>query len=47
LERAEYILGLCRQFHKLPSEILAEPVELLQLLNIEGLGNPDGGVSDG
>lgn len=45
--RAEWILSLCRQFHKLPSEILAEDAELLQLLAIEELGNPDKGVSGG
>ncbi|WP_177330085.1 hypothetical protein [Streptomyces sp. F-1] len=36
------ILGLCDRWHKLPSEILAEPAETLRLLTIESLGvNPD------
>jgi hypothetical protein len=32
------ILGLCRQFHKLPSEVLAEDAALIRLLEIERLG---------
>ena len=47
LERAEWILGLCRQLHVLPSQILDEPVELLQLMKIELLGNPEGVGHDG
>lgn len=34
------ILALCRQFHKLPSEILAEDAELLQLIQLDAIGNP-------
>jgi hypothetical protein len=41
------ILGLCRQFHVLPSQLLDEPVELLQLIAIENLGNPEGGGGGG
>lgn len=39
------IIDLCQFFHKLPSEILAEDVELMQLMEIYKLGNPgeDGG----
>ncbi len=29
------IISLCDRFHKLPSEILAEPVELLRLVRLE------------
>lgn len=29
------ILGICDRFHKLPSQVLAEDVELIQLLRIE------------
>lgn len=38
LARARKILYLCERFHKLPSEILAEPAELLRLINITNLG---------
>ncbi len=42
------ILGLCTRFHKLPSEVLAEDAELLQLLTIEQLGTPtEGGEAHG
>lgn len=40
-------MGLCRQFHVLPSQILNEPAEMIQMLNIEQLGNPEGGGHDG
>ena len=30
---------MCRQFHCLPSQLLAEDAELLQLLKIEALGD--------
>ena len=36
--RAELILGLCDRFHCLPSQLLAEDVELLKLLTIAGYG---------
>jgi hypothetical protein len=45
--RAEMILRLCQYFHKLPSEILAEDVELLQLMEIYRLANPEEGGPDG
>lgn len=32
------ILGLCRQFSCLPSELLAEDARLLQLIKIEAWG---------
>lgn len=35
------ILGLCRQFHCLPSAVLAEDAELLRMLLIEDMGTPD------
>jgi hypothetical protein len=44
LSRAEFLLGLCRQFHVLPSQLFDEPVEFLQLLAIEDLGNTEGGM---
>jgi hypothetical protein len=51
LARAELILGLCREFHCLPSQLEGEDVELLRLLAIERLGNPNpdsaGGDVDG
>lgn len=34
-------MGLCDRFHKLPSEVLAEDVELLRLLAIEAAAKPD------
>ena len=40
---AELILGLCRQFHCLPSQVRAEDASLLQLLRIEQLGTPERG----
>jgi hypothetical protein len=41
------VLTLCDRFHKLPSEVLAEPASILRLLKIEALGRPptpEGGV---
>jgi len=35
------ILGLCRQFHCLPSAVLAEDASLLRLLLIEDMGTPN------
>jgi len=32
------ILALCDRWHKLPSEVLAEPAEMLRLLKIAELG---------
>lgn len=44
------VLGLCRQFGKLPEEIYDADTELLRLLAIESMGTPDqeeeGGVND-
>ncbi|NGO68512.1 hypothetical protein [Streptomyces boncukensis] len=34
-------LGLCRQFHCLPSALEDEDVSVLRLLAIERLGTPD------
>ena len=34
-------MGLCREFKKLPSEVLAEDAYLIRLLNIERLGKPE------
>lgn len=31
-------MDLCRLLHKLPSEVMAEDMELLQMLRIEELG---------
>jgi hypothetical protein len=41
LQEAELILGLCDRFHKLPSEVLAEPIFLLWLLMIEVEGKKE------
>jgi hypothetical protein len=41
------VLGLCRQFHCLPGALYEEDVELIQLLNIESRGTPEGGADDG
>lgn len=35
------MLGACERFGKLPSELYAEDVELIQLLNIEAMGRRD------
>jgi len=34
------LISLCRFFHKLPSEILDEDVEVIQLMTLYHLGNP-------
>jgi len=41
LEYAELILGLCRQFKKLPSEVEREDARILYLLELEQLGSRD------
>ena len=38
LTSAKIILGLCDRWHKLPSQVLAEPAEVLRLLRVEELG---------
>lgn len=35
---------MCSKFHVLPSQLLEEPVELIQLLALVRLGNPEGGI---
>jgi hypothetical protein len=35
------VLSLCREFHVLPSQLLAEDAYLLKLLHIEKLGHPE------
>jgi hypothetical protein len=35
------IVGLCRQFHCLPSQLMQEDASLLQLLMIHQRGNPN------
>lgn len=35
------ILGLCERFHCLPSQIIDEEADILQLLAIEQMGNPE------
>jgi hypothetical protein len=37
------VIGLCDRWHKLPSEVLAEPAEMWRLLRIVELG---GGGAD-
>jgi len=44
LRHARFVIGLCDRWHKLPSEILAEPAEMYRLLRIVELG---GGLTDG
>jgi len=43
LTEAELILNLCERFHCLPSQLLAEDMELLRLLEIRDLGLPPEG----
>jgi hypothetical protein len=43
LVHASFILSLCQRFGCLPSQLLDEDAELLQLLWIERLGRPSGG----
>lgn len=38
------MIGLCDRWHKLPSEVLAEPAEMLRLFKIVELGTPEGGA---
>jgi hypothetical protein len=35
------VIGLCDRWHKLPSEVLAEPAQALRLLDIYGRGHRD------
>jgi hypothetical protein len=37
------VIGLCDRWHKLPSEVLAEPAEVLRMLAVRELGMPEGG----
>lgn len=41
--RAEWVIGMCERFHVLPSQLLDEPVEVLQLLRLVKLGEPESG----
>lgn len=41
------IIRLCRFFHKLPSEILDEDVEILQLVSIYEMAHPGEEGHDG
>lgn len=41
------LINLCKFFHKLPSEILAEDAELIQLMNIYQLAHPEEGSNSG
>lgn len=41
------IIRMCRFFHKLPSEILDEDAEILQLMGIYNLAHPGGEGHDG
>lgn len=38
---------MCEKFHVLPSQLLDEPIELLQLLKLIKLGNPEGEAGGG
>ena len=40
------MLGLCREFHCLPGQLMQEDAGLLRLLRIEALGTPEGGEQD-
>lgn len=40
------MLGICRVFHVLPSQVLAEDAELLQMLAIEDRGGTAPGQRD-
>lgn len=37
------MLGICERFGKLPSDVLAEDAEFIQMMNIEELGKGDDG----
>ena len=39
------IVGLCREFHCLPSQLLAEDAEFLRWIKVEKYGKPDEEVS--
>ena len=41
------VLGLCRRFGALPSQVLAEDVTLLRMLEIERLGTREEVQGDG
>jgi hypothetical protein len=41
------VLSLCRQFHCLPSQVLAEDAYLLRLLAIEREGTPEREAGEG
>lgn len=41
--RARYVLALCDRFHCLPSQLAAEPSDLMRMLDIERLTYPQGG----
>jgi hypothetical protein len=45
--RAETIVDLCQFFHKLPSEILAEDAELLQLVKLYHMADSGKDSRDG
>lgn len=40
LEEAQWVLARCREFHCLPSALLAEDSGLLRLLTLEQMGTP-------
>jgi hypothetical protein len=41
LQDAEFIVGLCQQFHCTPSQIENEEAEIIRLMNIIRLGTPE------
>lgn len=41
------LITLCHFFHKLPSEILEEDAEVIQLMQLYQMANPGKGGSDG
>jgi hypothetical protein len=41
LAEAELILGLCKRFNCLPSQIMNESADLLRLIAIEAEGTPE------
>ena len=46
LWEARTLLGICREFRVLPSQVLNEPAELLRLLAVEQMGGVDHGERD-
>lgn len=36
------ILALCDRFHCLPSQLMDEPADIIQLVALASLGNPEG-----